>query len=381
MGGAGNDYMRALNGADQLFGGEGNDTLRGEGGNDRLDGGNGNDRLLGGTGNDLLIGGAGNDSLIGHEGNDTLNGGLGNDVLRGDEGDYAVAAFSTGNAITLSYESGNIATATGEGTDSLNNIQYVVTSGGNDVLHGGGRDNNFQSGRGNDLLTGGAGNDTLMGGAGNDTLRGDAGENLLDGGDGTDTLDYREWGAVSIDLRAGTLEGPTMTDRLVSIENAWSGIGNDTLQGDRGNNVFDGGRGNDMISGAFGNDTLRGGLGEDTLVGGGGVDVLDGGAEQMRDVFVFNTAFESGLGANADRIANFVSGTDAIDLSAIDGNGSGAGNGAFAFSGTTAAAHSVWYAAEAGGLRVSGDVNGDGRADFSIVINGVASVTADDFLL
>lgn len=105
MGGAGDDDLRAPNGADRLFGGDGNDTLRGNGGNDRLDGGAGNDGLAGAEGNDVLIGRGGSDTLlggdgddsldagddadtaIGGDGSDTVDGGNGVDVLAGSSGD------------------------------------------------------------------------------------------------------------------------------------------------------------------------------------------------------------------------------------------------------------------------------------------------------
>ncbi|HEY9696402.1 MAG TPA: calcium-binding protein [Trichocoleus sp.] len=59
------DLVDALEGDDQVVGGNGNDTLKGGLGNDRLDGGNGKDMLYGNAGNDTLLGGNGNDVLMG----------------------------------------------------------------------------------------------------------------------------------------------------------------------------------------------------------------------------------------------------------------------------------------------------------------------------
>jgi hypothetical protein len=75
---------------------------------------------------------------------------------------------------------------------------------------------------------------------------------------------------------------------------------------------------------------------------------------------------------------------DKIDVSAIDANSGVAGNQAFAF--ISAAA----FSGAAGELRsvvgamnttVSGDVNGDKVADFSILVKGVVTLQAGDFTL
>ncbi len=108
IGGAGNDVIVGLSGADNLsggagedalIGGEGADILLGEGDEDTLFGGGGDDMLYGGqdvdllygnNGNDTLYGGQGEDVLKGGEGNDTLNGGTGNDILKGGAGNDKV---------------------------------------------------------------------------------------------------------------------------------------------------------------------------------------------------------------------------------------------------------------------------------------------------
>jgi Ca2+-binding RTX toxin-like protein len=110
---------------------------------------------------------------------------------------------------------------------------------------------------GNDWLTGTAGNDSLNGLAGDDTIQGFAGHDRLFGGRGNDSV--------------------------------IGGAGNDTLQGNAGN---------DRLLGRDGNDWLRGGAGRDTLSGGAGTD---------RFIFA-----ETAGSANADRISDFVSGTDRL---------------------------------------------------------------------
>ena len=60
----------------------------------------------------------------------------------------------------------------------------------------------------------------------------------------------------------------------VTIENASSGAGKDSLFGNDAANVLTSGDGNDAIDGGAGNDTLIGGRGTDTLTGGAGADLF-----------------------------------------------------------------------------------------------------------
>ncbi len=73
-----------------------------------------------------------------------------------------------------------------------------------------------------------------------------------------------------------------------------------------------------MLFGNDGNDFIAGGEGKDHIVGGAGRDIMNGGADS--DTFVFTALSDTGLGANADHITDFVSGVDLIDLAAIDAN-------------------------------------------------------------
>ena len=76
---------------------------------------------------------------------------------------------------------------------------------------------------------------------------------------------------------------------------------------------FDGDQGADSLWGGNGSDVLEGSSGKDTLAGGNGSDILRGGTGN--DVFVFNTAAEAGNVNEYDRITDFQSGRDKIDLS------------------------------------------------------------------
>lgn len=191
-------------------------------------------------------------------------------------------------------------------------------------------------------------------------------------------------GAVTVNLGLTTAQVTGRgTDILINIENVSSGSGSDLLTGNGGNNVLSAGAGNDTLNGGAGNDTIDGGAGADRLNGGAGKDVLYGGAgDAATDVFVFGAISESGVGtANRDMVYHFASGVDDFDFRAIDANTKLAGDQAFAFSGTTAKANSVWYADIGTDLLIRGDNNGDGVADFEIQVVGINSLVAGDFLL
>jgi Ca2+-binding RTX toxin-like protein len=166
-----------------------------------------------------------------------------------------------------------------------------------DTLIGGKGDDRLHGHGGDDLLIGGAGADLLVGGIGDDTLRGggDQGDRL-EGGEGDDWVDYsrnRTAGdadrtPIEIDLRfqmAWIGGGPgqaagALVNRLISIENAIGGDGDDTIGGTAGDNHLVGRAGDDLLKGERGGDTLEGGRGADTLLGGDDFDTasFEGGA-------------------------------------------------------------------------------------------------------
>ncbi|HEX2763965.1 MAG TPA: Ig-like domain-containing protein [Allosphingosinicella sp.] len=137
------------------------------------------------------------------------------------------------------------------------------------------------------------------------------------------------------------------------------------------------------IAGGAGNDVLIGGAGNDLLIGGGGVDALTGG--NGNDTFRYRSVSES-TAASPDSIGDFKLG-DVIDLSRIDANTNLAGDQAFSFVGNAA------FSNTAGELRfqlvsgqqwlVQGDVNGDGVADFALLVTTPDNnpITSGDFLL
>ena len=89
----GDDEIRSLGAADQIFGGVGNDDIYGGPGNDLLlVGDDGNDVIHGGDGDDEEIDGAkGDDAIYGGEGDDGLDGARGKDVIYGGDGNDSLS--------------------------------------------------------------------------------------------------------------------------------------------------------------------------------------------------------------------------------------------------------------------------------------------------
>ncbi len=327
-GGSNNDILNGSAGANLILGGAGNDTIDGRGGNDILNGQAGNDTISGGLGEDLILGGDGIDTIFGGADNDEIYGEGGSDILHGDDGN-----------------------------------DVIDGGAGNDFIYGGVGDDRGMGGLGNDTLNGDEGDDTLFGGAGADTLNGGVGDDTLSGDDGSDKLN----GGDGADILYGG-EGGDILDGGAGRDTLVGGVGNDTLYGGDGGDILLGGIGNDKLFGGDGDDFLFGGLGKDTLTGGAG-----------RDVFVFEDVSESTL-LLRDTILDFSS-EDVLDLSGIDANTAEAADQAFTIvTAFTGLAGQLVVKVAGGNTTVSGDVDGDGVADFSLLISGVVTDTSG-FLL
>ena len=102
---------------------------------------------------------------------------------------------------------------------------------------------------------------------------------------GTDTLDLSGYRSASdVDLReegfssfGGEVRNFAIA-RGVTIENARTGAGDDTIRGNDAANAIQAGAGRDEVRGGRGNDVIHGGDGNDRLFGEGNGDRLDGGA-------------------------------------------------------------------------------------------------------
>ena len=224
----------------------------------------GNDVLTGTSGADVICGLGGDDIIKGQAGNDIIIGGLGTDRV-----DYANATAGVKVNLTTG-------TATGQGTDTLKEIENVDGSRYADRIDGDAGSNWLAGKAGNDSVYGHAGEDYVWGGAGVDTVGGGEGDDRVTGGLGVDTVKFGT--AVSVDLTAGTATGQG-TDTLKGIENAFGSSGADRLRGNAAVNTFYGRGGNDALIGVGGGDKLFGNAGNDALNGGRGTDKCDGGAD------------------------------------------------------------------------------------------------------
>lgn len=311
----------------------------------------GDDGLLGTANNDALYGWVGNDILNGQGGVDTLVGGTGNDTYVVDTTTDVITELAGGGTDTVQ----SAVTFTLGATSNLENLTLtgVALNGtGNAIANTliGNIGNNTLTGLGgNDILDGQGGLDTLVGGTGNDTYIVDTTTDIITElvGGGIDTVQSSVTFTLAAQLERLTLTGV----------DAINGTGTNAA------NVLIGNDNANTLTGLNGNDTLNGGSGNDKLVGGVGADVLTGGADA--DSFAY-TAVTHSTSASRDIISDFLSGTDKIDLSAIDANTGLAGNNAFGFINAAAftAPGQVRYDPSTGLLEAN--INTDLAADLQI---------------
>lgn len=266
-----------------------------------------------------LYGGAGNDSLTGAE--------TGHNMLYGGAGDDSYSVKGVGDIVVENANGGYDTVSTLIDYTLASNVEMLrlATSG--------------LTGTGNAL------DNRIVGSAGVDHIYGMGGDDLIQGLDGNDFL---FGGAGDDDLRADA--------------------GNDTIYGGDGNDTILGGDGDDLIFGDNGNDIIEGGAGRDIMTGGAGADIF---------------RFKAGDIAN-DVINDFTRGMDRIDLRNIDAKVGTAKDDAFTWiqqSNFHHVAGELRYEVSGGNAIVSGDVNGDGKADFSFTLLHVTSLTATDILL
>jgi Ca2+-binding RTX toxin-like protein len=140
---------------------------------------------------------------------------------------------------------------------------------------------------------------------------------------------------------------------------------NNSLTGNTGSNTLWGNDGNDSLTGGAGNDTLYGGIGNDTLNGGAGQDALFG--EAGADRFRFSSLGDS-VDAARDKINDFTSGSDKIDVIGLGFTGvqAGAGSGAI-----------IGYTYDAG-LNLT--YVSDADSTFSFQMAGHIILSASDFI-
>ena len=338
-------------------------------------------------------------------------------TLKYEEGGGGRVSYATG--INGGFTVANGATIenarSGAGNDTVNGndvANKLISGAGNDTVNGFGGDDAIYGGAGKDVLTGGAGKDTYLYAELTDSAVGADRDVITDFVDGQDVIQLDQVGGKSFigssaftgsagQVRVASSTGQT----IVELDSNGDGVADlqieltggfqldksdfilavtpgQALNGTRNADTLRGGAGNDTLTGLGGNDTLIGGDGDDRLNGGADRDTLTGGTGA--DVFVFDVVGQIGTRAQADRITDFESGADKIDLSGIDAIRQTAANDAFTFIG------SANFSKKAGELRtfnntsgtfVAGDTNGDGVADFEILLSNKAAPIAADFLL
>jgi len=362
-----------------------------QGGIDSASGLGGDDAFFFGgtfTNEDQVDGGAGTNDQIGLQGNYTGASSLvmGAGTIANIEAIVLLGNFS----YEITTNDGNVAAG------GVLKVQATQLIAGNNLVFNGAAETNgsfliFGS-NGNDALTGGQGNDGFYFGPGQytgaDIVNGGAGTNDQLGLDGDYTLTLAS-NVTNVEVLV-LLPGPAGTPNHFNITSgdAFVGAGQTKtifgLQTSTGF-TFDGSGEHDgafRIYGGSGNDVIKGGTGADWLFGGDGTDTLTGGAGN--DVFYYDAVGQS-TPAGRDGIQDFATG-DKMDLSGIDAI-TGGGDDAFSFIGSGA------FTNHAGELRavqtagpiwtVSGDVNGDGVADFElvVVVSDAHPLTSADFTL
>ena len=361
----------------RLTGNEFDNAVAGNRGANSLRGGGGDDRIFAYDGDDLLDGGEGSDRLYGHAGNDRYFVDAGDEVYELENDGFDAVYARTSYALAAGQHIEVLATADSRLTDPLaltgNEYNNAVTGNhGNNRLRGGGGDDSLRGAGGHDILEGGDGRDMMMGGAGDDIYFVDhAGDRALEeSGQGFDFV----YASASFTLTAGShVEVLSAADyRLTDALDLGGNEFNNAVAGNNGANGLRGGGGDDSLRGLGGADMLDGGAGRDYLIGGDG-----------EDVFRFSSSADSAPAA-PDRIVDFLSGTDRIDLSPIDADTAAAGDQAFVFVGTNAfsgTAGELRYDGSAGQAFIYGDTNGDKVADLCIIVASTPVLEAGDFIL
>ncbi len=265
-----------------------------------------------------------------------------NDAVYGqDTRGYSVMSYWSESNTSQNFSKGGVeAYSSGPLMDDIAAVQKLY--GANMSTRAGDTTYGFHSNAGRDFYSATSSSDKLV-------------FSVWDGG-GNDTLDFSGFTQnQKINLHeasfsdVGGLVGNVSIAQGVTIENAIGGSGNDLLIGNDVANVLKGGAGNDILYGAGGADKLWGGSGSDT--------------------FVYAASSDSTPGA-ADKIMDFTSGLDKIDLTAIT-NGAGLHFGnAF-----TGAAGDAVLSNSGGNSTLAVDFSGNGYADFLVNIVGQAAVS------
>jgi serralysin len=202
---------------------------------------------------------------------------------------------------------------------------------------------------------------------------------------GTDWITSSSSRSATIDLRPASLQdapggggwfssvsginGGFSIAHGVTIENARGGNGHDIITGNSARNILDGRGGNDRIMAGDGHDALTGGVGNDRLICASGNDLARGGVGDDRidgglgaDFLFGDGGIDSlylGIDSNRDRVVarqgdriyQFDSGEDKIDLSGLDVDW-------------------IWYGRQGAGWAVTVDYDADPAHDIEFFVFG-----------
>lgn len=385
-----------------------------------------------------IIGGRGDDRFSLNAATGSISGGAGDDIVYWtDANRYPSPAFKVdggGGIDTIDLSRLTPPSGMNIRMSDYAGVENLIGTGDSDTIRSSLRSNTLHGADGSDFLRtddstqaapdrlhGDAGNDILLavsgqnaggyldGGRGDDALMiwldsgGASGTLEVAGGAGIDTLALSTANpggdrALSITLGASgtgslSIPGPGASSLVVSfsgIESVVGGGTNDTITGNGAANVLYGARGADDVYGGAGDDWICGGLeqipiGNSYLIPGpadDGADRLTGGAGADRFGFV---SINYGSGFAIDTITDFDRREgDLIDLSHMDAKPRVSGRNPFVFVGTDAfsgAAGELRWSVDGADVLFQVDVTGDGRADITARVAGMADLTAADFIL
>jgi serralysin len=317
--------------------------------------------------------------------------GLGNEY-----NDYGNFGLNQGIYTTMSYNDGYATNPEGELPNAVSRYGFQGTPMALDIAalqYMYGANTSFKTGNDTYVLTSSNASGTfyscIWDAGGMDTIRNDSSFNSkIDLRSATVVQDSGGGGFVS---KVAGIHGGFTIARNAVIENAVGGSASDQISGNQVANTLSGADGNDRILGReaadrlFGNngsDTLNGGSGADSITGGLGADLLHGGTGADR--FIFKSLNSSS--GNQDTILDFVEDSDVIVVAAIDANALINGNQAFVFGGqgalTSSAAQIRYQTSVADDMTtITFDTDGNGRADMTIRLQGIHTLTEQDFIL
>lgn len=344
--------------------------------------------ITGSTRDDIIQGSASINWLFGDTGNDTVGGGGGDDIVAGGPGSNNLSGGSGFDYVVFNFDLTRIADLNRRGVWPTPIVPEGVVAdlaagtannglGGNDILSG------FEGVYGSYL------SDELYGDASDNWFRGLMGNDTIDGRAGSDSVSYARTGGagdisiklipgqnasipngVVVDLAIGVaVDGEGGTDTLISIENVYGSLGNDSIGGGESANNLSGGEGDDTLIGAGGDDVLDGGSGTNIAVYSG--DRSDYVITNVGTSWIVED-IRGGRPDGADSLTNvrFLQFSDiTLDLSSLIGSGYRVVDGYIA--GAT-----VFRDANNNGVLDSGELFTISGADGSFVLDGTGPLVA-----